>query len=226
MNPSPEVFLEELCKGADPRKERSLKLIYTICTEQHERGSKDFSVATIGRLSSERGGPSAGAIRNKTGEAYRAIIKAFADSVGGINRKVAPVEPSAVDQILEGVTDPVLRTRISLMLAEIESLRAQLLAARHLAAQNAVVNLADYHGPKQENPVCELGQVEVLSPCPEFTSLEIRALRGAISDKTFTHWGWHAEENGRIRTETGQVVFGAGFITAIRKILEGIDQTD
>ncbi|MGV7225268.1 MAG: gamma-mobile-trio protein GmtX, partial [Nitrospinales bacterium] len=37
--------------GLVRRKKRSLELIHQICLEQYERGSKDFSIAMIGRLS-------------------------------------------------------------------------------------------------------------------------------------------------------------------------------
>ena len=51
------------------------------------------------------------------------------------------------------------------------------------------------------------------------TPLEVRALQNAISPETMHHWGWQAEENGRVTTDTGRTVFAAGFVTAIRKAL-------
>jgi hypothetical protein len=206
-------LLEALCTHADPRKIRSLRLIHTICEEQLDRGSKDYSVATIGRLSAERGGPAAGAIRNKTGEAYRAVIKAFADSVGDKTCKTADDATSIpADLILHGVTDPVLRARIGLLLADLKSARAQLLAARHLANQNAVLDLE-----------CELseGRVNCAAAASRLSPLEILALENAISKATLTHWGWRVDAAGRIVTDTGQTVFSAGFVTAIGKVLEG-----
>jgi hypothetical protein len=210
-NQSPKALLDALCTHADPRKERSLRLIYAICEEQLNRGSKDYSVATIGRLSAERGGPAAGAIRNKTGEAYRAVIKAFADSVGGKNRKTVDVTSTPADLILHGVTDPVLRARIALLLADLKSTRAQLLAARHLANQNAVLDM--------ERELSD-GGVNCAA-APHLSPLEIRALENAISKVTLTHWGWRVDAAGRIVTDTGQTVFAAGFVTAIGKVLEG-----
>ena len=49
--------------------------------------------------------------------------------------------------------------------------------------------------------------------------LEVRALENAVSQNTMCHWGWHADESGRITTDTSQTVFAAGFVTAIRKVL-------
>jgi len=103
---SPKALMQALCAHADPRKTRSLRLIYAICEEQRDRGSKDYSVATIGRLSAERGGPAAGAIRNKTGEPYRAVIKAFADSVGSKSRRTVEVRSGPAGLILHGGDRP------------------------------------------------------------------------------------------------------------------------
>ncbi|MGH6679921.1 MAG: gamma-mobile-trio protein GmtX, partial [Bradyrhizobium sp.] len=108
-NGNSKALLEALCANADPRKARSLRIIHAICEEQRDRGSGDYSFATIGRLSSARDGPAAGAIRNKTGEPYRALIKVFADTSGGKLRKPADADLSQVDLVLEGITDPVLR---------------------------------------------------------------------------------------------------------------------
>ena len=203
-----EALLEALCADADPRKANSLRLIHAICVEQRDRGSADYSIATIGRLSAARGGPAAGAIRNKTGEAYRALIKTFA---GSVTRNIAPIGAGQADQILEGVTDPVLRTRLGLLLAELKATRAQLLAARHLANQNATLDLAQLESDEQMPSLARY-----LSP------LEVRALENAISATTLEHWGWRADESGRIVTDTGRTVFAAGFITAISKALESL----
>ena len=213
MNPNreAEALLDAMCASADPRKVRSLRLIHAICVEQRERGSDDYSIATIGRLSAEQGGPAAGAIRNKTGEAYRALIKVFADSIPGRTRSPNGAAADQIDLILEGVTDPVLRTRLGLLLAELKATRAQLLAARHLANQTATLDLEQ---PSRNR----------LPPSPDtdLTPLEVRALENAISPETLEHWGWRADQSGRITTDTGRTVFAAGFVTAIRKTLANV----
>ena len=161
-----------------------------------------------GRLSAERGGPATGTIRNKTGESYRALIEVFADSVAGIRKNNKPAT-AQVDMILEGVTDPVLRARLALLLADLKATRAQLLAARHLANQTATLDLTAPESGDLPSPVAHA-----------LTPLEVRALENAISQETLHHWGWHADENGRIINHTGRTVFTAGFVTAIRKALE------
>ena len=83
----PDEVLEQLEKGADARKRRNLDLVYEICREQHERGSKDFTLSTIGRLSQQRGGPVAQSFRNKGGGHLRAIISAWANHAGGMLKR-------------------------------------------------------------------------------------------------------------------------------------------
>lgn len=213
MSDAVRKLLDNMCRIASPRKEKTLRLIYQICEEQNERGSRDFSVTTIGHLSAERNGPSAAAIRNKTGEDYRALMKAFAESVGGKSRKGGEPRPDKTDEILEGIVDPVLRTRIGLMLAEIESLRAQLLATRHLANTTSTIRLESISAPPATAKESSTSQPDDLS------AMELRALQSAISDRTLTHWGWSADAEGRVLNDTGQVVFQAGFLAAIRKVI-------
>lgn len=207
-----EILLEQLCADAHPRTEASLRLLYAICQEQVTRGSQDFSVTTIGKLSAERGGPSPGAIRNKTGEKYRALISTCADSHKGHKKKRAVTQPDSVDEILEGINDPVLRTRISLMQAELRALRGQVLALRKLASENSVI---------------ELPSPESTRPMPnqetKLTDQQRRTLRDAISQKTLTHWGWEKDKNGRIVVaDSGQIVFGVGYVTGIEHVLESM----
>lgn len=210
--PDPKQLLDELCKGAHPRTATSLRLIYEICQEQDERGSADYSVATIGKLANAKGGPSVPAIRNKTGERYRALIAAYADHIGGRKRKGAAPKASAADELLEGVTDPVLRVRINLLIADLQATRAQLLATRHLASKNAVLVLDDSQpGAVAATP---------LPPVPtDISAQERKSLAAAISPKTLDHWGWRIDKNGRVLTDQGQVVFGVGFATAIERLI-------
>lgn len=212
MNVTPEALLESMCEYASLRKAQTLRLLFSICQEQQERGSPDYSVATIGKLSAERGGPSPAAIRNKPGEDYRALIQAYAKSVDGKSRKPAKQKATHSEEVLEGVNDPVLRVRIKLLLAENESLRGQLLAARHLANQVSVLDLTQPHEQVDTKAVAAAGL--------HLTYQEVLALESAISDTTLSHWGWSVDETGRVSTATGQVVFRAGFTTAVKKAME------
>lgn len=209
----PKTLLEQLCQNAHPRKVASLRLIYGLCEEQHERGSRDFSIATIGRLSQTNGGPSAAAIRNKTGDGYKALMKAFAEHVGGQTKKNVDKRLSATDELLEGVTDPVLRARIGILVAELESARVQLMGLRHLANKTTVLKLDNQENTLGSDTDANAGTFSL-------SDQERLALQRAIAPATLEHWGWISESSGRIRTESGQVVYPAGYMTAIRKVLD------
>ena len=204
----PNELLELLSKDADPRKVKSLRVIHDICEDQRARGSMDFSVATIGRLSSEKGGPAGGAIRNATGEAYRAIIKAHLDAAGGKKPKGRPHK--ADENPFEGITDPVLRARIGMLLAENESLKGQLHAARHLTNKEKVVDLRR-HVPATPSTIAKN---------PMLSKQEIEALWHAFSEINLEKQGWHVSESGRITGEDGQSIFKLGLLSAVSKILE------
>lgn len=201
----PKELLDLLSKGADPRKAKSLLVIHDVCEEQRVRGSMDFSIATIGRLSSEKSGPAAGAMRNATGEAYRALIKAHLDAAGGKKPKGKPHK--ADENPFEGITDPVLRARIGILLAENESLRGQLLAARNLANTSSTIdirlNKPDYKHPKNI-----------------LTKQELEALLHGISEENLNTHGWLRTKNRRVTTSDGRSIFKPGFISAIEKIME------
>lgn len=213
MNVDPTLLLEDMCRTASARKAQSLKLLFKLCQEQSANGSSDYSIATIGRLSAALNGPSAAAIRNKPGEDYRALIKAFADSVDGNSRKKHVGVKTAADELLEGVSDPVLKVRIKLILAENESLRSQLLAARHLANQTAAINL----GSPESSLAAPTDESQLMLTLQEVSSLE-----DAISPAKLAHWGWKADNTGRVTAESGQVVFRAGFVSAIQKTVKHV----
>ena len=179
MNPARESerLVKTLCANAHTRKIRSLNIIHEICTEQLDRGSNEFSVATIGRLSAARGGPAAGAIRNKSGEAYRAIIGIFAAASQSKAPKRNATRSTQTELILEGINDPVLRTRIIFLIAELRATRAQLLAARHLANQTTTLQVSiDSSGGRRT------------TSSSTFTPLEVRALELAISEGANFLW--------------------------------------
>jgi hypothetical protein len=142
-------------------------------------------------------------------------MKVFASSVGGKPKKSADHKPRVCDELLEGVSDPVLRARIGILVAELASARGQLIALRHLANTTTVLRL---EGSSEVTPDkhSELDSICHLSP------QEKMALERAISPDTLAHWGWSSEVNGRVKTDAGQVVYPAGYLTAIQKVLSAL----
>src|ERR1035437_1946496 len=114
---TPDELLDLLKAKSNTRKQRSLDIINDICREQVERGSKDFSIATIGRLSVERSGPSPQTIRNKGGDDFRALIATWAEHSKGAMKKPPRIQESGISSILEKINDPAVRSIVGSILA-------------------------------------------------------------------------------------------------------------
>lgn len=214
--PLPETLLAALQQDASTRTRQSLALIHDICSEQHASGSKDFSVATIGKLSSGRGGPSPQAIRNVSGEHYRALLSAWASYAEGATRKPpARVESGVADDVLDMIPDAAVRALVGSFLAENRKLKAENML---LKTQSNVVIDRRPAIALSGSPASTV--VQVMPPLSTLMPLEVDALRHAISDEQLTNMGWTVDaKTGRV-SKGGRAVFRAGFATAITKVLD------
>ena len=211
----PMDVLTALKFEATLRTQRSLDLIHSICEEQYEKGIRDFSVVTIGRISSERGGPSAQPIRNKSGAHYRTLLKAWADFADGHTRKpAARAEPGVADDVLEMITDASVRAVVGVLIAESRKMKAENTLLK--SQTQVVVDRRPTLSPasKTADVVQVLPALEMLLPS------EVEALRHSISAEFLEQMGWTLnEKNGRISKGT-QSIFRPGFGTGIKKVLD------
>lgn len=70
------------------------------------------------------------------------------------------------------------------------------------------------------------GDVAILPSFYNLNPSEIEALKNAISNLFFAEQGWTTEENGRVLNAKGRFVYRAGYVTAIRKILENVNSSN
>lgn len=212
----PDDLLEQLKTSAGLRKSKNLDIVHAVCREQYERGSKDFTVATIARIAHERGGPLGQSIHNKTGDDFKGLIKAWANHTGGVQRKVRKVNENPLFAVLDKIADPAVRAVMASMLAENRQLRREV---NLIKANNYAV--IDQRKPE---PVQSSGTIQIL---PALTGLvndvEKEALRHAFSDAMLRDEGWSLDDHGRVLTAKGRQVFKVGFATGFRKILDALD---
>lgn len=208
----PDDLLERLKANANTRKKKNLDLVHAVCREQFERGSKDFSVATVSRIAQERGGPAASTIHNKTGDDFKGLIKAWAAHSGGVTRKARKLTNNPVWDVLDRIPDPSIRSIMGAVLAENKKLRGEV----NLLKQHAgiVIDFRDKSGGGGALPTGAW-----LPPDFHLTESEKEALRHAISEKLLKEEGWKEDADGRIVTHKGAPIFRIGFTKAIRKVL-------
>lgn len=208
MTMHPDDLLDQLKKTATPRKQTTLDLIHEVCREQYERGSRDFSVVTIARIAADRGGPSKGAIHNKTGDDYKGLIKAWAEHTGGVTRKVRQVSENPYTELIEKIENPALRSMMAGILAENRRMRREITLLK--AEGNRVIDMR----PQSGQP-----PVQVLPASTDLFPSEIEALRHAVSVRVLKDEGWTTDAEGRVINEAGRVIFKPGYVSAIRKII-------
>ncbi len=112
MSESLDELVSRLCDGADSRRQRSLRTVRGECETQRERGSRDFSLVTIGRFSQAAGGPAERALRNRAGAPYRQVIAAYEAVYGAPPQR--PRSKAEEDGLLAGISDPQQRARIEI----------------------------------------------------------------------------------------------------------------
>lgn len=205
---TPDELLEQLKKGADARKRRNLDLVHEICREQHERGSKNFTLATIGRLSQQRGGPVAQSFRNRGGTHLRAIISAWADHAEGMLKRPQKTSGTPMDSVLRKIDDAAVRALMGSVIAENTRLKGQVNLLKRNA--NVIIDM---------RPEPAAHTIEILSPTM-LTESEKEALAHAISDEFMKSEGWTVASSGRVKNANGRSLYKAGYVTAIKKVLD------
>ena len=212
----PDEILNTLKSDARPQKQRNLDIVHAVCRELHGLGSRDFSLATVGRMSEERNGMSRNALYNKTSEDFRTLIGAWGTFVGKTNSKQAPsLKPLAEVDLLRRIDDPALRSLLGGIVAERNRLRGEVNLLR--ANANVVIDRRTLPGHAHVMPE---GQVtQVLPALAHLTDSEITALRKAISPDFLRQEGWHEGPDGQIVNAKGRTIFDVGFANAIRKSL-------
>ncbi|MGP4945290.1 gamma-mobile-trio protein GmtX, partial [Pseudoalteromonas nigrifaciens] len=124
------VILEDLKMGKTSRTQDSLNKLNALLEARFNAGEKDYSIATIGRVSKAEGGVGTVSIRNKTGEHFRLLIDAWATKANTTMKK-PPVPqsrlldvPSDMD-LLKRLDDPAMRAVFGQIIAEKNKLKAE-----------------------------------------------------------------------------------------------------
>lgn len=216
----PDQVLQHLKNDARLQKQRNLDIVHEICAELHRLGSRDFSLATVGRMSEERGGISKNAIYNKAAKEFQSLIEAWrAFSAGGKGHKAMPRTDARADteeDLLRKIPDVAVRSIVGMVIAERNRLRAEVKILK--GNTNVVIDKRILPGQIQTGAD---GQVVQVLEASGLTETERAALAKAISPAFLAEEDWSEGENGMIYNERGRPLFDLGFANAIRKVLNG-----
>ncbi|MGH1431800.1 MAG: gamma-mobile-trio protein GmtX [Neptuniibacter sp.] len=195
---TPQELLDKLKLGASAKQSKTLDAIYAVCQEQVDRGANDFSYATISRIGANDGVPKAQSIRNRSGEAYQALIKGFAE----LTKSKQPRKSKPSDAWIDEIADPKTRLLVSKQQAElIEAKRL----VREIVPPGTAIVVDDRRGGLSQHRLSEV---------------ERRALEFLVSDEFLKEWDYMAGDRGEVIDNQGNRKFKPGTIGALRKALQ------
>jgi len=225
MSIDPNEFCEKLKQNSTARTAKTLDLVNKICVEQADRGSSDFSIATIGRLSEAVNGPQTQTFRNKTGEKYKALVQAWASY-----KKPLRVASSKIKEKDAWVND-IINSRIKWLVKDLLAQNSKLKGQLQLAKEMSNIHI-DLRPVSEDTGLSNFPKASLVKPT--LTEQQRSALVHAINPKELKKIGWRVDERGKIKhfvkVEGGKaddggdvyeevLLFRAGFIDAIKTIL-------
>lgn len=205
MNSSIDQTLQALINNSTATVANRLVALNRICQEQHERGSADFSVATIGRIAENQGVIKSQSIRNKTGEKYQTLIKAWSDIFFG---KETSKKSSSCDWI-DKINDPQIKWLVRDQLTELSSLRREINALKSMSRQIYIGS----SNAKDENLKDDSASVSTA-----LNKAEVDALMSGVDEERLMRLGLEIGSLGEIKNTKGINVMPFGFVSAIKKI--------
>lgn len=221
-----DVILEDLKEGKTAKTQQSLDKLNETLRDYYERGERDFSITTIGRVSAEDGGVGYQSIRATANKHYRDLIAAWAAKAKTTTKKPLSSQSRSRrvpqdNQLLERIPDPALRVLFGQIIAERNRYRTQLNILKN-QAEVVIDKRPVRHFDASAEP-----SVELLPSLKGIVSdNEIKALRFAASDDCIERQRWLVTQAGQVKGELGEEVFPRGFMTGLRKLVGEVDSDE
>lgn len=219
-----ETILDDLKNGKSARTQGSLYKLHQTLKDHYESGNRDFSITTIGRISSEAGGVGYQSIRATRNDHYRRLIEAWAAKANTTTKKPLTQQSRSRhiptdNKLLERIADPALRALFGQIIAERNRYRKEVNILKQHA--NVVIDKRPVRYTAAQNEP----SVEIKSSLDGMlTPSEIKALEFAISDECMEKHNWNVTQAGQVKEiEYGGEIFPRGFATGLRKILGDVD---
>lgn len=207
MDDSIKIIYEELCDSSSNKVKETLEILSKVCETQVKNKSRDFSIASIGRLSDDMGGIKAQGIRNKdknkNNEKYRTLIQAYVTkyetSVTNIEKIRDPLH------LAKSIEDPILRIMVLDLVSENIKLKNEL----NLQKRATTISL-DLRTEQHQSSTPLLDNI--------LNKQERDALSAFIQPASLTGLGLKIGTLGRLVNSSGKPVTQSFFIEAIEKL--------
>ena len=210
-----QAVLETLKSSATREaKKKNLHLLWTVLTDMHRSGLKDYSLALVGRRLEAAGGPKTQSLRNEGGKDFRKLIVAFIRSLGAQAPAAQQAGRSQLEIAIDTLPDVGVRALFRQIVAESKLLRSQ-----NDQLRSAFKGLA-VSAPKSEQNSASIAEDVITLPVAGLAPLEKDILRRSISDDRFAENGWKVKENGSVVDDTGVVVLPPGLVPLIKRLAE------
>ncbi|MGH8328876.1 MAG: gamma-mobile-trio protein GmtX [Pseudomonas fluorescens] len=196
-------------------KLENLDKVWEVLEAIRLEGSRDYSLAEVGRRLERINGPRTQSLRNTQGSDYRNIISAYADAVSGSTRYVAKTK-SNLEQALALITDPSIRATIRIALDEAKRLKV---VNDNLHAAFKALKIGTTLTP----PPPTDGVPPLATLIQESNNLSLRfvkALRKGIDSTRLAQQGLHVGGEGSVENEHGDKIFPPAFVFAIQAVLD------
>jgi len=195
-------------------KSENLDKVWEVLEAIRNEGSRDYSLAEIGRRLERINGPKTQSLRNTQGSDYRNIISAYAEAVSGSTRYVAKTQ-SNLEQALALITDPSIRAIIRIALDEAKRLKV---VNDNLHAAFKALKIGTTLTPPP--PIDDLPPLPTLIQESNNLSLRfLKALRKGIDSTRLAQQGLHVGDEGSVENEHGDKIFPPAFVFAIQAVL-------
>lgn len=166
MSKSIEIIFQELienCKRSTARDQ--LTILKAALDRQVKDDRNDFSISTLAILMEGKGGPKESTMRNKTGERYRALIKAY---VEGHSKPSPRIKQSTSPDWVDRIEELDIRWLVKNLIGENKKLLAEVNALRSIK--------------KLDIDMTTISDVPLHNKAlPDFTEGEISAIKSFIS---------------------------------------------